>query len=169
MARARGGGTTPAVRTAADAGVDFTLHEYVHDPRATAWGEEAVGALGVDAARVFKTLVIALDGDDRRLAVAVVPVRAQLAPKRAAAALGAKAAALAPMARAERATGYVAGGISPLGQRTALPTAVDASVGDHATVFVSAGRRGLEIELAPEALVRLTDATTAPLCAGGGS
>ncbi|HSG90278.1 MAG TPA: aminoacyl-tRNA deacylase [Pseudomonadales bacterium] len=149
------------------AGVPFRLHEYDHDPRHPSFGEEAVAALGVAAARVFKTLVVALDGDPRRLAVAVIPVPGQLALKRIAGALGARSAALAEVARAERATGYVSGGISPLGQRSRLPLALDDSAFAFETIYVSAGRRGLEIELEPGALLALTEGLRAELTAGG--
>ena len=128
--------------------------------RSGSFGEEAAAALGVDVARVFKTLVADVDG---RLWVAVVPVPAQLDLKRLAAAAGGKRAVLADPAAAERATGYVVGGISPLGQRKALPTVVDASALDFATVMVSAGRRGLQVELPPAELVRLTRGRTAPI------
>ena len=146
---------TPATRAAAAAGIAFTVHEYRHDPRAASYALEAVEALGLDAARVFKTLVVERDGE---LAVCVVPAAAQLDLR----SLG-KRAALAPTQRAERVTGYVAGGISPLGQRKVLPTLVDATAVDHDTVYVSAGRRGLEIELAPADLVALTRAEVRPL------
>ena len=144
------GRETPAVRAARTAGVAFTLHEYAHDPRADSYGMEAVEALGLDEARVFKTLVVDRAGT---LTVCIVPAAAQLD-------LGAlgKKAAMAPVPRAEKVTGYVAGGISPLGQRRALPTLVDETAMEHETVYVSAGRRGLEIELAPGDLVALTRA-----------
>jgi Cys-tRNA(Pro)/Cys-tRNA(Cys) deacylase len=148
---------TPAVAAAEQAGVRFTLHAYAHAGGADPYGLEAADKLGVDPARVFKTLVVSLDG---ALAVACVPVVAQLDLK----ALG-KRAELASGARAEAATGYVAGGISPLGPRRRLPTLLDASALDHATVFVSAGRRGLELELDPSDLVRLTGAQVRPLAA----
>lgn len=148
-------------------GVPHELHEYEHDPRAESYGLEAAVALDLAPERVFKTLLVALDGDDRRLAVAILPVDAQLALKRAAGALGARSAVMADVKRAERVTGYVAGGISPLGQRTALPTALDAQAFLHETIFVSGGRRGLEIELAPRNLARLTGAERAELRAGG--
>ena len=164
--RERTGATTPAVALLVRDGVDHRLHEYAHDPRAESYGEEAADALGITPARVFKTLLVALDGDDRRLAVAILPVDAQLALKRAAGALGARSAVMADVGRAERVTGYVAGGISPLGQRVLLPTTIDASAFEHDTVFVSGGRRGLEIELAPDTLARLTAASRAALCAG---
>jgi Cys-tRNA(Pro)/Cys-tRNA(Cys) deacylase len=146
---------TPAIAAAARAGVAFTVHEYRHDPRAESYGREAVEKLGLDAARVFKTLVADVDG---ALTVAVVPVEAQLDLR----ALG-KRARMADAGAAERATGYVAGGISPLGQRRVLPTVVDASALDHETIHVSAGRRGLELELAPTDLVELTAARVAPI------
>ena len=146
---------TPAIAAAARAGVAFAVHEYRHDPRAESYGLEAVEKLGLDAARVFKTLVADVDG---ALTVAVVPVEAQLDLR----ALG-KRARMADASAAERATGYVAGGISPLGQRQALPTVVDASALDHETIHVSAGRRGLELELAPADLVELTGARVAPI------
>jgi Cys-tRNA(Pro)/Cys-tRNA(Cys) deacylase len=161
--RSRGEGGTPATVAASRAGVAFTLHSYEHDPAgasSTSYGQEAVRALGADPGRVLKTLVAEVDG---ALTVAVVPVAASLGLKALAAAVGGKRAAMADPAAAERTTGYVRGGISPLGQRRRLPTVVDASAAGHATVFVSAGRRGLEIELAPADLVALTDARLAPI------
>ena len=146
---------TPAIAAATRAGVAFTVHEYRHDTRAESYGLEAVEKLGLEAARVFKTLVADVDG---ALTVAVVPVEAELDLR----ALG-KRARMAEAAAAERATGYVAGGISPLGQRRTLPTVVDASALDHETIHVSAGRRGLELELAPTDLVELTGARVAPI------
>ena len=148
---------TPAVVAAERAGIPFTLHEYEHEAGA-AYGLEAAAKTGVDAARVFKTLVVTQDGV---LSIAIVPVAAQLDLR----ALG-KRAALADRAAAERATGYVHGGISPLGQRKRLPTLLDESALAFATIFVSAGRRGLEIELAPDDLVRLTDARVAAVASG---
>lgn len=147
------GRRTPAVVAAERAGVAFTVHEYAHDPRAPSYGLEAVEKLGLDPARVFKTLVADVDGT---LTVAVVPVQGQLDLR----ALG-KRARLAEAKDAERATGYVAGGISPLGQRRRLPTVVDETALAFETIHVSAGRRGLELELAPEDLVALTDARIA--------
>ena len=148
---------TPAVVAAERAGVPFTLHEYEHEAGA-AYGLEAAAKTGVDAARVFKTLVVTQDG---ALSVAIVPVDAQLDLR----ALG-KRADLADRAAAARATGYVLGGISPIGQRTRLPTLLDESALEFETIFVSAGRRGLEIELAPDDLVRLTDARVAAVASG---
>ncbi|MFP8887928.1 Cys-tRNA(Pro) deacylase [Streptomyces mangrovi] len=155
-----GSGGTPATVAATRAGVDFTLHSYEHDPAVASYGEEAAEALGLDPEQVFKTLVADVDGT---LTVAVVPVSGSLDLKALAAAAGGKRAAMADPAAAERATGYVRGGISPLGQRRALPTVVDASAEGRPTVCVSAGRRGLEIELAPADLVKLTGAVTAPI------
>ena len=148
---------TPAVVAAERAGIPFTRHEYEHEAGA-AYGLEAAAKTGVDAARVFKTLVVTQDG---ALSVAIVPVDAQLDLR----ALG-KRAALADRAAAERATGYVLGGISPRGQRKRLPTLLDESALEFETIFVSAGRRGLEIELAPDDLVRLTDARVAAVASG---
>ena len=144
------GRDTPATTAARKAGVEHRVHEYAHDPSAASYGMEAAEALGLDPARVFKTLVADLDGT---LTVCIVPVAHELDLR----SLG-KRARLADTAKAERTTGYVAGGISPLGQRRALPTLVDETALEHETVFISAGRRGLEIELAPADLVALTNA-----------
>jgi Cys-tRNA(Pro)/Cys-tRNA(Cys) deacylase len=146
---------TPATTAARRAGIAFEVHEYEHDPSAASYGMEAAEALGVDPGRVFKTLVADLDGT---LTVCIVPVAGELDLR----SLG-KRARLAETAKAERTTGYVAGGISPLGQRRALPTLVDETALEHETVFVSAGRRGLEIELAPQDLVALTNGRVRPL------
>jgi Cys-tRNA(Pro)/Cys-tRNA(Cys) deacylase len=135
--------------------VAFTLHEYTHDPRAASYGLEAADALGLDPARVFKTLLAAVDGS---LTVAVVPVSGQLDLKALARAVGGSRATMADQSAAERATGYVAGGISPIGQKRRHPTVVDSSALEHATVFVSAGRRGLDLEIGPADLVRITEA-----------
>jgi Cys-tRNA(Pro)/Cys-tRNA(Cys) deacylase len=156
---------TPAVRALDQARAAYSLHEY--DPADGAdghgYGEVAVAALGADPTQVFKTLVVRVDGV---LTVAVVPVSAQLDLKALAGAAGGRKAAMADPADAERSSGYVRGGISPLGQRKALPTVVDESALGHATVMVSAGRRGLQVELAPADLVRLTRARTAPIARG---
>jgi Cys-tRNA(Pro)/Cys-tRNA(Cys) deacylase len=152
------GAGTPAIVAATRAGIEHRVHAYDHDPGQASYGEEAAAALGLEPARVFKTLIATVDGT---LSVAVVPVAGQLDLKALAAACGGKRAAMAEPRDAERATGYVLGGISPLGQRTRLPTVVDASAPAFETVFVSAGRRGLEIELAPADLIELTRATTA--------
>ncbi|MFF8385413.1 Cys-tRNA(Pro) deacylase [Streptomyces kanasensis] len=153
-------GGTPATVALTAAGTPFTVHEYAHDPAAPSYGEEAAEALGVSPDRVFKTLVADVDG---ALTVAVVPVAGQLDLKALAAAVGGKRAAMADPAAAERTTGYVRGGISPLGQRKRLPTVLDASASRHETICVSAGRRGLEVELAPADLARLTGAVLAPV------
>jgi Cys-tRNA(Pro)/Cys-tRNA(Cys) deacylase len=142
------------------AGIPFTLHEYPHDPRHESYGQEASEALGVSSDRVFKTLIAEVDG---ALVTGVVPVDGQLDLKALAAASGGKKAAMAQVAAAERATGYVAGGISPVGQRKRLPVVLDESAMRFATVFCSAGRRGLEIEIAPADLVRATDAKVASI------
>jgi Cys-tRNA(Pro)/Cys-tRNA(Cys) deacylase len=154
---------TPATALLAKQKVKFTTHSYDPDPHAGSYGEAAAAALGADPQRVYKTLVATVDG---RLAVGVVPVSSSLDLKALAAALGSKRAAMAEPADAERATGYVTGGISPFGQRSRLPIVVDRSAQEWPTVFVSGGRRGLQIEVAPADLVRLTGATVAPIAAG---
>lgn len=144
------------------------MHPYDHDPAVAAadgFGLEAAAALGVPPERVLKTLVATVDGS---LAVAVLPVTARLDLKALAAALGGKRAAMADPADAERATGYVVGGISPLGQRRALPTVLDAGAARHPTVLVSGGRRGLDVELAPGDLARLTKAVLADVARAAG-
>lgn len=151
---------TPATALLQRSGVAFTLHSYRHDPRATEFGAEAAEQLGVDPARLFKTLIAAVDD---ALACAVVPVAGRLDVKAFAATLGGKRADLADPKAAARSTGYVLGGISPLGQRTVLRTVVDASAATFPTVFVSAGKRGLQVELAPADLVRLTGAALADI------
>ena len=156
----RGGQGTPATVALDAAGVAFTVHAYEHDPAAASYGEEAAEAMGVSQDRVFKTLLADVDGT---LTVGVVPVAARLDLKALAAAVGGKHAAMADPAAAERATSYVLGGISPLGQRKRLRTVLDDSALAHPTVYVSAGRRGLEVELAPRDLLTLTAATAAPI------
>ncbi|MBU3868561.1 Cys-tRNA(Pro) deacylase [Streptomyces sp. 4503] len=151
---------TPATTALTAAGTEFTLHSYEHDPAAPSYGEEAAQALGVEPGRVFKTLVASVDD---RLTVAIVPVSTTLDLKALAAAVGGKRATMADPAAAERTTGYVRGGISPLGQRKRLPTALDESATDYETICVSAGRRGLEVELAPGDLASLTEAVLAPI------
>ncbi|MFI6279322.1 Cys-tRNA(Pro) deacylase [Streptomyces sp. NPDC050988] len=151
-------GGTPATVALTAAGVEFTVHAYEHAPSHPSYGEEAAEAMGVSPDRVFKTLVADVDGE---LTVAVVPVAGSLDLKALASAVGGKRAAMADPAAAERSSGYVRGGISPLGQRKRLRTVLDASASAHATVCVSAGRRGLEVELAPEDLAKLTDAVVA--------
>ena len=141
---------TPAIKAAEEAGVRFSLHEYEHDPAASSYGDEAAQKLGIDPARLFKTLIVSVDGE---LEVACVPVSAQLDLK----ALG-KRVQLADKAKAQAATGYVTGGTSPLGQRKALRTHLDESAFEHETILVNGGRRGLQIELDPYDLERLTAA-----------
>lgn len=158
-------GATPATAALDAAGVPYALHRYPHDPAAASFGLEAAEALGVDPARVFKTLLVSTGGG---LAVGLVPVARSLGLKAMAAALGVKKVEMADPAAAERRTGYVVGGISPLGQRHRSPTVIDASARDHGTVFVSGGRRGLEIELAPDALAQTVGASFADLATGGG-
>jgi Cys-tRNA(Pro)/Cys-tRNA(Cys) deacylase len=152
---------TPAVRMLEQARVPHTLHPYDPEhPDAQGYGEAAVAALGADPRQVFKTLVTQVDG---ALTVAVVPVSGTLDLKALAAAVGGRKATMADPADAERTTGYVRGGISPLGQRRPLPTVVDDSALGFPTVLVSAGKRGLQVELPPAELVRLTRARTAPI------
>ncbi|MFK0021314.1 Cys-tRNA(Pro) deacylase [Streptomyces sp. NPDC090798] len=153
-------GGTPATVALTAAGVAYTVHAYEHDPAHPSYGEEAAEAMGVSPDRVFKTLVADVDGS---LVVAVVPVAGSLDLKALATAVGGKRAAMADPAAAERTTGYVRGGISPLGQRRKLRTVLDASAQHHATICVSAGRRGLEVELAPDDLAHLTEAVSAPV------
>lgn len=153
---------TPATALLEKQKVAHELHAYEHDPRHESYGLEAAEALGIAPERVFKTLVAEVDG---KLAVGVVPVTGQLDLKALAAALGGKKAKMADVAAAERATGYVAGGISPLGQKKRLPLVLDASAEGFETIHCSAGRRGLEVEIAPGDLVRLTQAVVAPISA----
>lgn len=151
---------TPATALLTRRGVAHRLHAYAHDPRHDGYGSEAAEALNVEPARLFKTLIATVDG---HLVCAVVPVDGRLDLKALARAAGGKRVAMAEPAAAERATGYVVGGISPLGQRTRLPIFLDVSATRFETVLVSAGRRGLQVELAPAELVRVTGASTAPL------
>lgn len=153
---------TPAIDRAKKAKIPYAVHAYEHDPSAASYGREAADKMGVDPGRVFKTLV-ANAGD--ALVVAVVPVMRKLDLKLLARAVGAKKAAMAEVAVVERVTGYVVGGVSPLGQKKRLATVIDASAEAHQTIFVSAGRRGLEIELSPKDLAALTGGTFAPLSA----
>ncbi|OMH32990.1 Cys-tRNA(Pro) deacylase [Tersicoccus sp. Bi-70] len=155
-------GGTPATRVLASAGVPFTERPYEHDPAAPSFGLEAAEALGVEPARVFKTLLVDAGAG---LGVGIVPVDSTLDLKRMAAALGTKRVRMADVKDAERVTGYVAGGISPLGQRRALPTVLDAGALAHATILVSGGRRGFDVELAPGDLVTLTGASVATIAA----
>ncbi|MFE9646530.1 Cys-tRNA(Pro) deacylase [Streptomyces sp. NPDC006365] len=153
-------GGTPATVALTAAGVAYTVHAYEHDPSHPSYGEEAAEAMNVSPDRVFKTLVAEVDGE---LTVAMVPVAGSLDLKALAAAVGGKRATMADPAAAERTTGYVRGGISPLGQRKKLRTVLDASAAVHPTICVSAGRRGLEIELSPNDLTKQTEAISAPI------
>lgn len=155
--RIRRSGGTPATLALDRAGIAYEVHSYDHDPRAVSFGLEAADALGVDPARVFKTLVASLHDE---LVVAIVPVSGQLDLKALARALGASKAVMADVAAAERATGYVAGGISPIGQKRAHRTVLDSSALDQPTILVSAGRRGLDLEISPADLVAITGAIT---------
>ncbi|NIC08008.1 Cys-tRNA(Pro) deacylase [Billgrantia bachuensis] len=152
---------TPAVKALERGGAAYELLSYEHDPRAPAYGEEAANVLGLDPHTVFKTLIVRLD--DGRLAVGIVPVTGQLDLKALAKAAGARRASMAEAAEAERATGYVLGGISPLGQKKRLPVFLDSSAEALRRLHVSGGRRGLEIALAPADLIRLCQACLAPL------
>lgn len=163
MARKSTAQGTPATAALTAAGVPFVLHPYTHDPSAASYGAEAADVLGIDPSRVFKTLMVAVEG---KLAVGIVPVSGTLDLKAFAAAMGAKKAAMADPATAQRRTGYVLGGISPLGQRQPSPTVLDASALTLETLLVSGGRRGLDIELAPADLMRLTAAVAAPISSG---
>jgi Cys-tRNA(Pro)/Cys-tRNA(Cys) deacylase len=151
---------TPATALLARLGIRYAVHLYEHDPRQGSYGLEASEALGVPPERVFKTLVADVDG---AATVGVVPVTSQLDLKRLAAASGGKRAVMAEVSAAERATGYVAGGISPLGQRRRLPVVIDSTALGFETIFCSGGRRGLEIELAPGDLVRAANASVASI------
>jgi Cys-tRNA(Pro)/Cys-tRNA(Cys) deacylase len=155
-------GGTPATVALDRAKVSYQLHPYSHDARADSYGDEAATALGLDPQRIFKTLIASVDG---RLVCGVVPVSAKLSFKALAAAIGGKRAEMADPATAQRATGYVLGGISPLGHKTRLPVVIDASAETFDTVFVSAGKRGLQVELAPTDLAALAMATFADLSA----
>jgi Cys-tRNA(Pro)/Cys-tRNA(Cys) deacylase len=161
----RGGGGTPATVALTRAGVPFSEHAYEHDPAATSYGLEAAEVLGLDPAQVLKTLLASVDpaaGSGRAaLVVAIVPVAGQLDLKAVAAAVHGKKATMADPAVAERATGYVVGGISPVGQKRAHPTVLDESALAFDTVYLSCGRRGLDLGLAPADLVRVTNATVA--------
>lgn len=160
----QGGKGTPATVALARAGVPHLIHPYDHDPSSPSYGLEAARALDVSPTRVFKTLLAEVDGD---LVVAVVPVSGSLDLKALAQAARGRKAVMAATSAAERATGYVVGGISPIGQRKTLPTYVDKSALSHHTIYVSAGRRGLDVELAPDDLITLTEAKTATIGRSG--
>jgi Cys-tRNA(Pro)/Cys-tRNA(Cys) deacylase len=155
-------GGTPATMTLDKAQVAYTLHPYSHDDRSDSYGNEAAAALGVDPRRIFKTLIASVDG---RLVCGVVPVAGKLNLKALAAAAGGKKAEMAEPARAQRATGYVLGGISPLGHKTRIGVIIDSSAADLDTIYVSAGKRGLQVELSPADLAGLTGARFAAIAA----
>ena len=160
MAKSKQSQGTQATVALTKAKVEFSTHVYDHDPAAKSFGLEAAEALGLAPEQVFKTLLVEVDG---KLTVGVVPVDRQLDLKAIAAAAGGKKAVMADPAAAERTTGYVVGGISPIGQKRALPTVVDSTVTEHTTVYVSGGRRGLDIGLSPTDLITVTKARTAAI------
>ncbi|AIW19567.1 Cys-tRNA(Pro) deacylase [Vibrio coralliilyticus] len=155
---------TPAINLAKKKKVTHTIHQYDHDPRVDSYGLEAVEALGQDPEQVFKTLLFCMNGEPKNLGVAVIPVDQKLNLKLAAKAAKAKKAEMANPEIAQKTTGYVVGGISPLGQKKALPTFIHQSAVNRETICVSAGKRGLEIELAPKDLATLTRGQFAELC-----
>lgn len=152
---------TPAIKSAQRAKISFEIHKYDHDPAVESYGLEAAEKLSVAPEAVFKTLVVSLEG--KQLAVAILPVTSQLDLKQFARAAGAKKAAMADPKTVERTTGYILGGVSPLGQKKRLPTVIDDSAAGLTTMYVSGGRRGLDIELAPDDLRQLTAASFAPI------
>ncbi len=153
---------TPAVDEAKRKGIAYEIHEYTHEPANQSYGLEAAEKLGVDSERVFKTLIIELDNG--QLAVAVIPVAKQLNLKLTAKAIGCKKAKMAEKNAVERSTGYVLGGVSPLGQKKRLVTLVDTSANNFESIYISAGRRGLEIELSPSDLAALTQGSFKSIC-----
>jgi len=156
---------TPAIEALKKADIQFSLHEYSHDPQAASYGEEAANCLDVEAQRVFKTLLVSGNQNDnsKELAVAIVPVSHQLDLKAVAKSIKAKKVTMADASAAQNATGYILGGISPLGQKKHLPYTIDSSAIDYETIYVSGGKRGLEIELAPKDLIALCNAKTSDI------
>lgn len=153
---------TPGINVAKRSRVSHRVHEYSHGESSESYGLEAAEKMGVSEERVFKTLVVSIDG--KELIVGVIPVSSMLSMKLIAKAVGAKKAAMAEKADVERSTGYVLGGVSPLGQKKRLRTIIDSSASNYSTIYVSAGRRGLEIELSPDDLAKLTSAALAEIC-----
>jgi Cys-tRNA(Pro)/Cys-tRNA(Cys) deacylase len=153
---------TPAIHIAQKIGIDYCIHEYKHDPGSASYGEEAANKMGIDSKRIFKTLLVSVDG--KNLSVAVLPVSCQLDLKRYAKLLGAKKATMADKKDVERVTGYVLGGVSPLGQKRKLNTVIDRSATVYDTIFISAGRRGLEIELSPTDQRELAEGEFGDIC-----
>lgn len=153
---------TPAIKLLEQRKIAHTIHEYLHDAGAASYGLEAAEKLDVPPERVFKTLVVSLD--NRELAVAMLPVNTSLSMKLVAKALGARKATMAAPADVARVTGYVLGGVSPLGQKKRLRSVLDSSAGEYRTILVSAGRRGLEVELAASDLGQILGAREAAIC-----